>query len=55
MKKEDDEMIEQIIKSLKEAGDILDESYKRNDFQKFNQAKKLILQIQKEVSEMASR
>ncbi len=52
MKKEDAEIIEQLIKSLREASDILDESYAKNDFQKFNQAKKLVLQIQNKILEI---
>ena len=53
MKKDGEELLEKMIKSLEEAGDILDESYKNNDFQKFNKAKKIILQIQNEISEIA--
>ena len=54
MEKDGDEFLEQMIKSLEEASDILDESYKNNDFQKFNKAKKLILQIQDEISEIVA-
>lgn len=50
MKKEDVELLGHIIKSLEEASDVLDESYNKNDFQKFNKTKKLILQIQDEIS-----
>ena len=52
MKKEDVEILGQIIKSLEEASDMLDESYNNNDFQKFNKAKRFILQIQNKISEM---
>ncbi|MEX2016924.1 MAG: hypothetical protein WD876_00420 [Candidatus Pacearchaeota archaeon] len=50
MKKGGDAMLDQIMKSLEEVNDILDEAYKKNDAQKFNSAKKLILQIQNEIS-----
>ena len=52
MKKEGVELLGQMIKSLEEASDILDESYSQNDFQKFNKAKRFILQIQDKISEM---
>ena len=49
-----DEILGQLIKSLEEAGDILDESYRKNDSMKFNKAKKIILQIQDEISEITA-
>lgn len=52
MKKEGEQILEQIIKSLEEASVILDEFYKKRDFQKFNRAKSLILQLQKNISEI---
>lgn len=52
MKKEGVELLGQMIKSLEEASDMLDESYSDNDFQKFNKVKKFILQIQDKISEM---
>ncbi len=52
MKKEGVELLGQMIKSLEDASDALDESYNRNDFQKFNKAKKLVLQIQDKISEI---
>ncbi len=52
MKKEDVEMLGQMAKSLEEASDVLDDSYKKGDAQRFNQSKKLILQIQNKISEI---
>lgn len=52
MKKEGLRLLDQMIKSLEEANDILDEAYKKNDAQKFNSAKKIILQIQNKISEV---
>lgn len=52
MEKERVEFLNQVIKSLRQASDSLDESYKRNDPQNFNKAKKLILQIQEKISEI---
>jgi hypothetical protein len=54
MKKEGAEILGQLIKSLEEASDILDESYRKNDPQKFNKAKKLILNIQNKISEIVT-
>ena len=52
MKKEGVELLGQVIKSLEEASDMLDESYRQSDFQKFNKTKKFILQIQNKISEI---
>ena len=52
MKKDGEELLEQMIKSLEEASDILDESYKSRDYGKFNKAKKIILQIQDKILEI---
>ena len=52
MKKEGVEMLDQMVGSLGEANDILDEAYRKNDVQKFNSAKKLILQIQNRIDEI---
>lgn len=43
--------IDQLIASLEEASDILDESYRKNDPQSFNKAKKLILNLQGKILE----
>ena len=52
MKKDGAELLEQLIKSLKDAGEILNEAYNQNDSQKFNKAKKIILQIQDKILEI---
>jgi len=52
MEKDGEPILEQIIKSLEQASDALDESYKNRDFQKFNRTKSLILQIQNKISEI---
>ena len=52
MKKDSEQILEQIIKSLEQVNIILDESYKKHDFQKFNGAKSLILQLQKNIADI---
>lgn len=52
MEKGDEQILEQIIKSLEQASDALDEFYKNQDFQKFNRTKSLILQIQNKIAEI---
>ncbi len=54
MEKEDVKFLGQMIKSLEEANDMLDEAYNKNDFQKFNKVKKLILQIQDKIAEIVA-
>lgn len=54
MRKEGIELLGNLIKFIEEASDILDESYRKNDAQKFNQAKKLILNIQDKISEIVA-
>ena len=52
MEKDGGGILEQMIKSLEGASDILDEAYRKSDAQKFNSAKKLILQIQNKIPEI---
>ncbi len=52
MEKGDFEILEQLIKSLQEASDTLDESYGKNDAQAFNKSKKIILKIQERIAEI---
>jgi len=43
--------LSQLIKALEEAGLKLEEFYEKKDYKNFDKAKKLILQIQKKISE----
>ena len=54
MKKDGAELLNQLIKSLEDASGILDEAYNKNDSQKFNKAKRLILQIQNKIAEIVA-
>ena len=53
MEKEDVLFLNQLIKSLEETGKNLEEAYKKSNSEKFNKAKKSIIQIQKEISTIA--
>jgi hypothetical protein len=46
------ENLNQLINSLEEVAILLEEAYKKEDFEKFNKSKKAILQIQKHISEV---
>ena len=52
MKKEDVAFLNQLIKALEEAESNLEEVYNKKDYESFNKSKKLILQIQKKISEI---
>ncbi len=52
MKKEDIPVITQLTQSLKEATSQLEEAYEREDYYDFNEIKKLMLKIQKTISEI---
>jgi hypothetical protein len=52
MKKEDNLFLNQLIESLEEAGQKLERAYEKKDFENFNKSKKLILKLQKEISEI---
>ncbi len=51
MKQEDVLFLNQLIKSLEEAGKSLERSYEKRDYEKFNKSKKIMLRIQQEISE----
>ncbi|MCK5149353.1 hypothetical protein KAJ87_00310 [Candidatus Pacearchaeota archaeon] len=51
MKKEDLLFLNQLIHSFEEAEPKLEKYYKKKDNEKFNKAKKIMLQIQKQISE----
>lgn len=46
------QFLNQLVKSLEEAGKNLKTSYEKKDYDKFNQSKKIMLRIQKEISEI---
>ena len=50
MKKGDLSPLNQLINSLKESELKLEESYKKKDLEKFNEIKKFMLKIHKEIS-----
>lgn len=50
MKKEEILFLNQLIKSLEKAEGNLEEAYEKKDYDKFNQSKKMMLRIQKEIS-----
>ena len=49
MEKSDVFFLSQIVTSLGQAEILLEQGYEENDFEKFQRAKKLILNLQKEV------
>lgn len=51
MEKEEVGFISQLVKVLKESEPKLEEFYRQKDTQKFNEMKKFILQVQKEIDE----
>ena len=52
MKQEEILFLNQLIKSLEEAGKNLEKSYEKRDYDGFNRSKKIMLRIQKEISNM---
>jgi len=52
MKKEELAFLNQMVDSIEKATIKLEESYEDKEFEKFNQAKKLILNIQRRISEI---
>jgi hypothetical protein len=50
MKKEEVLFLSQLLTSFEEAREQLEKAYKKKDFEKFNQSKKIMLRIQKEIS-----
>ena len=48
----DSNFLNQLIKSLEEANLKLEEAYDKKDHENFNKAKKLILQLQKQINEI---
>ncbi len=52
MEKEDIMVIAQLLTSIKDAIDRLDEAQRNKDVEKLNAAKKEILQFQKQISEL---
>lgn len=52
MKTEEIQFLSQLVSSLEDAEKNLARSYEKRDYEKFNQAKKIMLRIQKEISEI---
>jgi len=52
MKKEDAAVLNQLVKSLEEAGSRLEEAYDRKDSENFEKMKKFISGVQSKISEI---
>ena len=52
MKKEEILFLNQMIKSLEESEEKLEESYKKRNYEDFNKTKKVMLRIQEEISKI---
>ncbi len=52
MKREDILFLNQLIKSLNEAGNNLEKAYEKRDYENFNKSKKIMMSIQKEISKI---
>lgn len=52
MNKEEIQFLNQLVKSLEDAEKNFRKSYEKKDYDKFNQSKKIMLRIQKEISEI---
>ncbi len=52
MKKEDILFFNQLVKSLEDAGKSLQQSYEKMNYRRFNKSKKIMFQIQKEISDI---
>jgi hypothetical protein len=52
MKKEKVSFLNQLILSLEEAERNLERAYEKRDYERFNKAKKIMLRIQNEISEI---
>jgi hypothetical protein len=52
MNKEDMQFLNQLVNSLEDAEKNLKKGYEKRDSDKFNQSKKIMLKIQKEISEI---
>lgn len=55
MKKEDNLFLNQLINSLEEASKKLEKAYEKKDYDNFDKSKKIMLKIQKEISEIINR
>jgi hypothetical protein len=51
MKKEDILFLNQLIKSLGEAEEVLEKDYEKRNYEEFSKAKKIMLRIQKGISD----
>ncbi|VVB82358.1 Uncharacterised protein [uncultured archaeon] len=52
MKRDEVLFLNQLIKSLEDAEKRLEISYKRKEYENFNQSKKIMLRMQEEISEI---
>ena len=52
MDKENISFLSQLIKSLEEAESNLEKAYKKGDIENFNKSKRIMLRIQKEISDI---
>lgn len=52
MEKEDLSFLNQLVSSMEKSEEKLEEAYKKGNSEEFNKAKKFMLQIQKQISEV---
>ncbi|MBA7683810.1 hypothetical protein ES703_92195 [subsurface metagenome] len=50
--REDISFLNQLVETLEEAGLKLEDAYNKKDYENFNKSKKLMIQLQKEISEI---
>jgi hypothetical protein len=55
MKKEDNLFLNQLVNSLGEASEKLEKAYEKDDYENFDKSKKLMLKIQKEISDIINK
>ena len=52
MEKEDVIILNQLVRALEEAELSLEEGFQKNDFEKFSESKKIMMNIQKKIEDM---
>lgn len=52
MKREEILFLNQLVKSLRDASENLERAYEKKDIDKFNKSKKIMLKIQREISDI---
>ena len=52
MKKEEISFLNQLVKSLEDAEENLEDAYEKKDYEKFNKSKKMMLRVQGEIAKI---